>query len=557
MEGFVRPLEAEDNDVARAGGKGSALSRLLRAGFPVPRGFVVTTEAFRAAATDREAVHRAIREALREQQLGVVAVRSSATAEDGAEASFAGQYETVLGVHDEVELRAAVERCWDSASSARALAYRRARGVESPIQMALVVQELVPADAAGVLFTADPLGEPRRVVIDAVPGLGEALVSGHATPDHYVVDRDSMEVVEARGPEERRNALVLPAARAVELAEIGLAIEAHFGGAVDVEWAIHESKWYVLQARPITAIRPRRETWNDSRSGDFLWSSGNLGEAVPDVMTPCTWSAVERFMADTMATSTLGPMRAFGNIGGRFYKEAKRLRAKAARWGDVVRSREAARSEVMRAFWVMRAFALRAGALLAVGTDIFMLSLDEILNWLEGRADHRALIPGRRATYEHYASLPRIPDLIRGRLDIERWAADPGRRTDLYVEGHDAAPPRAIIAGFPGSEGIVEGIARVLSSPEESDRFISGEVLVARVTNIGWTPLFPRARAVVTDVGAPLSHATIVARELGIPAVVGCGNATMLLRTGDRVRVDGGRGVVEKLEHVTDARRER
>jgi len=274
-------------------------------------------------------------------------------------------------------------------------------------------------------------------------------------------------------------------------------------------------------------------------------------------MTPCTWSAVERFMADTMATSTLGPMRAFGNIGGRFYKEAKRLRAKAARWGDVVRSREAARSEVMRAFWVMRAFALRAGALLAVGTDIFMLSLDEILNWLEGRADHRALIPGRRATYEHYASLPRIPDLIRGRLDIERWAADPGRRTDLYVEGHDAAPPRAIIAGFPGSEGIVEGIARVLSSPEESDRFISGEVLVARVTNIGWTPLFPRARAVVTDVGAPLSHATIVARELGIPAVVGCGNATMLLRTGDRVRVDGGRGVVEKLEHVTDARRER
>jgi pyruvate,water dikinase len=93
----------------------------------------------------------------------------------------------------------------------------------------------------------------------------------------------------------------------------------------------------------------------------------------------------------------------------------------------------------------------------------------------------------------------------------------------------------------------VEGIARVIPSPEQGDRLQPGDILVTTVTNVGWTPLFPRAAAVVTDLGAPLSHASIVARELGIPAVVGTGNATMRLRDGDRVRVDGERGTVEVL----------
>jgi phosphoenolpyruvate synthase/pyruvate phosphate dikinase len=95
---------------------------------------------------------------------------------------------------------------------------------------------------------------------------------------------------------------------------------------------------------------------------------------------------------------------------------------------------------------------------------------------------------------------------------------------------------------------VVEGTARVLRAPEEAAQLGDGEILVTTVTNIGWTPVFPRAAAVVTDVGAPISHAAIVARELGIPAVVGCGNATTRLHSGDRIRVDGGRGTVEILE---------
>ena len=101
--------------------------------------------------------------------------------------------------------------------------------------------------------------------------------------------------------------------------------------------------------------------------------------------------------------------------------------------------------------------------------------------------------------------------------------------------------------GFPGSAGIVEGRVRVMLDADQGAELQAGEVLVTTVTNVGWTPLFPRAAAVITDVGAPLSHAAIVARELGIPAVVGCGNATMLLKTGDLVRVDGTAGTVELL----------
>ncbi|MDH4045264.1 MAG: PEP-utilizing enzyme, partial [Gemmatimonadota bacterium] len=104
------------------------------------------------------------------------------------------------------------------------------------------------------------------------------------------------------------------------------------------------------------------------------------------------------------------------------------------------------------------------------------------------------------------------------------------------------------LTGAAGAAGQVEGVVRRLDRPEDGDELLDGEVLVTAQTDIAWTLLFPRTSAIVTDVGAPLSHAAIVARELGIPAVVGCADATMRLGTGDRVRVDGGRGVVEILE---------
>jgi pyruvate,water dikinase len=146
--------------------------------------------------------------------------------------------------------------------------------------------------------------------------------------------------------------------------------------------------------------------------------------------------------------------------------------------------------------------------------------------------------------------------IVRGRFDPFQWAADPKRRNDIYDATVAAPMPTSnTISGFAGAAGRVEGMVRVLDGPDQGDQLQLGEILVAVTTNVGWTPLFPRAAAVVTDVGAPLSHAAIVARELGIPAVVGCVSATTRLRTGDRVRVDGGQGTVEILstEGLTEA----
>jgi pyruvate,water dikinase len=156
-----------------------------------------------------------------------------------------------------------------------------------------------------------------------------------------------------------------------------------------------------------------------------------------------------------------------------------------------------------------------------------------------------AYIPARRATYSKYASLPPYPSIIVGKFDPFQWAADPERRSDYFDSRTILRAPARSIKGFAGAAGCVEGIVRRIECVEDGMQIQPGEILVTVTTNVGWTPLFPRLAAIVTDVGAPLSHAAIVAREMGIPAVVGCGNATMLLKTGDKIRVDGGRGIVE------------
>ncbi len=147
-----------------------------------------------------------------------------------------------------------------------------------------------------------------------------------------------------------------------------------------------------------------------------------------------------------------------------------------------------------------------------------------------------------------YEEIPPPPNFIAGPIDLETWSDNPDRRTDFYdALGNLHGTSDGSITGFPGAAGIVEGVVRVLADHNEGHLLQPGEILVASFTNVGWTPIFPRALAVITDIGAPLSHAAIVARELGIPAVVGTGNATMVLRTGDRVRVNGGAGTVTHL----------
>ena len=281
-------------DVRRAGGKGASLARMTAYGLPVPPGFVVEASCLVAALPDGGAELRAaLPDHVRAQEIVAaaeppseiaaaygslgddppVAVRSSACAEDSEAASYAGQQETYLHVRG---ARAVVERvrdCWASFFSERALFYRARMGSLDDLDMAVVVQRMVRADVAGVLFTCDPVHHRHdRMVVEAVLGLGEAAVSGEVTPDHYALKRDgtikkaqlavqpfAIEPAPGGGTCERALDPEVGGAQKVgedalrELARIGADLEERLGRPQDVEWAIEGGELYVLQARPVTA----------------------------------------------------------------------------------------------------------------------------------------------------------------------------------------------------------------------------------------------------------------------------------------------------------------
>jgi phosphohistidine swiveling domain-containing protein len=254
---------------------------------------------------------------------------------------------------------------------------------------------------------------------------------------------------------------------------------------------------------------------------------------------------VEALLARQSAEQTA----AWGRFESLFPRKIQATRQRLALVATAARNREAVRSEVTRLARLLRAFLLQAGVLTGMDDEVFFLSLDELAEVLAGDKSSLARLPARREAYQRYSALPPYPAVIIGHFDPFTWAADPKRRGDIFDSRQAESKSIAtIIKGVPGASGIVEGSIRRIDRVEDWYQILPGEVLVTVTTNIGWTPLFPRLAAIVTDVGAPLSHAAIVARELGIPAVVGCGNATMVLKTGDRVRVDGGRGRVEIIQ---------
>lgn len=769
-----------------AGGKGAMLSRMYQDGYPVPPGLVVLPSAFTAGEKLKDEAGKEIKagiDEIRKRHKGAeFAVRSSALSEDSAQASFAGEFETVLNRKTDEEISSAIATVAASANSERVQAYTKAQNISGKHQVAVVIQLMVNPRISGVLFTVNPVsGSPREMTGNYVHGLGEQLVSGEANAQDFSFCRPAGKYTGSREFK----------AYAKKLYKLALRLEKSLGMPQDIEWAVADGKLYILQARPVTTLSPgRMERYeiNDSLAGDDLWVNANVGEAVPDVVTPYTWSIIRQL--DEMATFAKGYYIWSGNICGRIYSNFGRRvsamialglpkeRAKKAAGGEMfgkipqeaglpiypysksemlgeilprvfsfaktmqrakksfeedvknnpeictmlekriiqaescqklleiwhkelvpyavrmwyvqgiggskmpvvtsvknkllklmdqedvnvllsnvhgsgslasmgpltgigkmikgqmsreeylrqyghrgpyelelsvphpaenpegldkqieeytrsavdvdkmlakqthhfqqvldrfaqkypgrknrlgkqlekaaqaARIREEARSEFTRAFRLNRVFARKAAELTGIGEEIFFLYIHEVLALLRGDKGALAWIAVRQENYGKYKTLPPFPPVIRGRFDPFTWAKIENRRMDFYSA---AAPVTAdddteFLTGFAGSAGTVEGIVRILETPEDGERFRTGEILVTHTTNIGWTPLFPRASAIVTDVGAPLSHAAIVARELGIPAVVGCGNATMRLKTGDKVLVNGGQGLVHILE---------
>lgn len=426
--------EIRVSDADSVGGKGANLGELIAAGLPVPPGFVLSCGAYRASMrsggvdTDLAALHRealahvednarldelctrmrhlvrssGMTDDLRAEVLAayrdlgadpVVAVRSSAAGEDGSDASFAGMNRTITNITGESELLEAVVACWASLFTPRVLTYRASRGFSGDPEMAVVVQRMVPADRAGVAFTADPsTGDRSHIVIEAAYGQGEVVVSGKVQPDTYVIDKASGRVIDVnigtkpfkivRGADGRDAIVELAAAQATArvlsdtdlagLTELALSVERHYAEPQDIEWAIEGSTSWLVQARPITTL----------------------------------------------------------------------------------------------------------------GVEV-------------------------------------APD-----------------------SGADRAGTGVLLRGLAAAPGTATGRVRVLQNPHEGHQLRDGEILVAPMTNPDWLPTIRRAGALVTESGGMTCHAAIVARELGVPCVVGARSATTVLRPGSMVTVDGTRGQI-------------
>jgi pyruvate,water dikinase len=259
---------ADATDSSLVGGKASALGKLISAGFDIPEGFVLAT----TAQTFTSELRSEVLHWFNELTADFVAVRSSAIAEDGTNAAWAGQLDTFLNTSHS-DLLKNIERCWRSSQSARAKSYAAQREVESGA-VAVIVQKMIQGEVSGVAFSAHPITQnDQQIVIEAGLGLGEAIVSGQITPDTYVVQKSPQTLLEkhisAQTKRLVKNALgetnwqplenegksqKLSDANIIALSNLVEKIENYFGYPVDIEWALYSGKLYVLQSRPITTL---------------------------------------------------------------------------------------------------------------------------------------------------------------------------------------------------------------------------------------------------------------------------------------------------------------
>jgi len=310
--------EVDKDDVSLVGGKGANLGEMAKAGFPVPRGFIVTSKAYfdfleenklkskiyqelkKINAEDPQTINEAsekVKKLILSGQISstlakeiifnylklgslitqaLVAIRSSATAEDLPTASFAGQQVTFLNIRGEANVLKKIQECWASLFEARAIFYREEKGFDHlKVGLAVPVQEMVPAEISGVMFTINPVTHQKsQLIIEAVWGLGEFIVQGEVTPDTYLIDKNSLDILskkvekqeiqlikvgsltkKAKVPRRRQLKRKLTDPQIVELAKLGKKIHKHYFYPQDIEWVFYKKKFYIVQSRPVTTLK--------------------------------------------------------------------------------------------------------------------------------------------------------------------------------------------------------------------------------------------------------------------------------------------------------------
>jgi len=366
---------------AICGAKASNLARLIQSGFPVPNGFCVSINAWSEILESNnlrskiksflnsvdsspieqkrkilEVIRQAIKAApvpklIRDEidkhfftmKADYVAVRSSASCEDNPSQSFAGQHDTFLGISGLENCIDAIRKCWASLWSERAFEYRERNRINYPdVDMAVIVQRMVPATVSGVIFTVDPVtGNRERLVIESIFGLGEPLVAGLVVPDRIIISKPDFKIIEctvseksiertldqSKGiieksvSEDRKRIASLNEQDATQLSKLALRIEKEFGCPQDIEFAISSNEISILQTRPITTLSDKIDSWDDHQ----VWTNANTGEVAPDVMPPMTWSIVKPLAIQLLAFIfgrlgiDLSDVTIIGVVAGRAY----------------------------------------------------------------------------------------------------------------------------------------------------------------------------------------------------------------------------------------------
>jgi phosphohistidine swiveling domain-containing protein len=391
-DGIVPLKAARPIDEAAIGQKAMGLVRLSRIGLAVPPGFCVTKTVLQehlernnliprlesvvdklttAKPQDKGTILADLRKAIIEPPLmddvrgriedeyralgsDRVAVRSSGTAEDLPGHSFAGQYDSYLGIANIEDCLLAIKQCWASLWTQRAYEYRQRNGFDPlKINMAVIVQSLIDADTSGVIFTVDPMtGSRNRMVVEACFGLGQALVSGKVTPDRFIVDKKSLKLLsqavskkkiactldrnstvkEETVTDERASVCCLSKKQVRKLAKLAGRIETQFGGPQDIEWAISQNQIFFLQSRPITALPPEK-SWEDRQ----IWCRNPAKEVMPDVATPIMLSVIDALLGALfdplfrLLCMDRGAHPMYGLVAGRVYFNANI-------WGTIFRN---------------------------------------------------------------------------------------------------------------------------------------------------------------------------------------------------------------------------
>ncbi|UCE74794.1 MAG: hypothetical protein JSV56_03585 [Methanomassiliicoccales archaeon] len=381
METYIKWFgEISREDVSLVGGKGANLGELYQGGFPVPFGFCISVRAYNdfqrenedeiqkiadsidfADQSDLKGKSQKIRDILlrkeitqtitkdiedallklTENQKEPVAIRSSATAEDLPTASFAGQHETFLNVAGKEDILQKVKECWASLWTPRAIGYRLRQGFESEkVGMCVVVQRMLIPSVSGVMFTFNSMeGTGDEIVIESTFGLGEGLVAGIVTPDAFIINKENLKIVkktisekdfmivpmqggteQVKVPGDKRRIPSISDDKALELARIGLKIEAHYKTPQDIEWCRYKDRLFILQSRPITGIGRTLPVLSKEELKDLEgeWTKSPLDERVQEPLTPFTWSIAKESIPSFF--------EALGAFGFRFPEEADMVR---------------------------------------------------------------------------------------------------------------------------------------------------------------------------------------------------------------------------------------